>query len=359
MKVKVLTDIKDLDIAKEEWDDLVSENETNTIFQTYEWFKCWWAVYGPENDLYFLCAYDDQGQLLGFAPLAINATLYGDKHLIFVGDGNADYLDFVIPRQKYQVLNAFFIEIKKTRNLWKKIALRNVPQHSSTMGLLNSLSSNLGVHCRIAGTVPCPTLIVNNRTQHVKRIANKYSTKRPYNYFKRTGCISHKIINDVNTIDNYLEPFFSQHIDRWRNTKTQSLFLMNKNKEFYRLLARALIPNGYLLFSIVYHNNAPITYHYGFDYNSVVTWYKPSFAIEHSRHSPGTLMIRFLIKYCLDNKKHELDFTVGDESYKHRFDNMIRYNYNLRVFTNTATSVLFYVSQKIKNLIKFLVFKRR
>ena len=91
---------------------------------------------------------------------------------------------------------------------------------------------------------------------------------------------------------------------------------------------------GWLLFSMVEFNDQPIAFHYGFDYNDTVLWYKPSFDVEHASHSPGLVLLRYLIGYAIDQKRHELDFTIGDEPFKSRFTNSKRKTVSLKVFRN-------------------------
>jgi CelD/BcsL family acetyltransferase involved in cellulose biosynthesis len=352
MKVKVLTNIDDLDITKDAWNRLASDNETNTIFQTYDWFQCWWSIFGQEHSLFFIIVYADDGSLLGFAPLAIENSRHRKHALIFAGDGNADYLDFVTPLNKSEVLFQIFLVIKNNQHRWRRIMLRNIPGNSTTTGLINSFSRCNMVYSIVESTTVCPTLIINNREDGAQHIANKYSTKRPYNYFRKLGRLSHQILDNSNAINTHLEPFFQQHILRWQDTGTPSLFLDDNNKTFYRTLANKLVDNSELLFSVVKLNEKPLAYHYGFDYNGVITWYKPAFDIEHAKHSPGTLMARYLINYCLDNKKTELDFTIGDEPFKKRFTNMRRFNINLRIFTNKSNYYLFCTKMAIKKIIK-------
>ena len=61
---------------------------------------------------------------------------------------------------------------------------------------------------------------------------------------------------------------------------------------FYEALAEPLHARGWLQFSVVEFNGAPIAFHFGFDYFDCVTWYKPSFEVRYAEHSPGLLLTR-------------------------------------------------------------------
>ncbi|MCK4585932.1 MAG: GNAT family N-acetyltransferase, partial [Gammaproteobacteria bacterium] len=137
-----------------------------------------------------------------------------------------------------------------------------------------------------------------------------------------------------------------------------SLFLSERNKEFYRLLAKMLLPQKKLLFSVIKYNGTPLSYHFGFDYNSSLIWYKPSYSREYSKKSPGVLMIRYLINYALDNNRSELDFTIGDESFKKRFTNSERYNSTLIIYNKFTPYLVLKFKILVKHLLKSLFTKQ-
>ena len=131
---------------------------------------------------------------------------------------------------------------------------------------------------------------------------------------------------------DYLQIFFDQHIARWEDSNTPSLFLDNNNRLFYDELTKELSGNNWLIFTVIKSKDIPISFHFGFDYNNKIIWYKPSFEISLSKHSPGEVLLKGLLEFAIRNNKDELDFTVGNESFKMRFSNELRKNYNLRIF---------------------------
>jgi CelD/BcsL family acetyltransferase involved in cellulose biosynthesis len=178
----------------------------------------------------------------------------------------------------------------------------------------------------------CPTLLVAGREDEVRAIYDRPSVRRPQNYFERQGKL---VIRDLTTwqaIAPHLDAFFQQHIDRWNNTDSASLFHDAQISRFYRELAENVANAGWMLFSIAELNGQPIAYHYGFDYNGALIWYKPSFDATHRQHSPGLVMVRHLIGFVLAHRRRELDFTLGDEAFKRRFTNHARKTVRVRVF---------------------------
>jgi hypothetical protein len=78
----------------------------------------------------------------------------------------------------------------------------------------------------------------------------------------------------------------------------------------------------------------------GFDYDGVITWYKPSFDPEFASRSPGLVLVQHLIRYAVDQGRRELDFTLGGESFKSRFTNSARKTVRIQIFRDPVRYVI-------------------
>jgi CelD/BcsL family acetyltransferase involved in cellulose biosynthesis len=165
-----------------------------------------------------------------------------------------------------------------------------------------------------------------------KKLLKKKSLKRHYNYFARNGRLECKNCKGAEEILNYMNIFFQQHIERRAMSETRSQFLDEREKTFYEELVKALAPTGWLVFSVVLFNDRPLAFHLGFEYAGRFIWYKPTFNVEYSEHSPGEVLIKYLFEYALERGLHEFDFAIGEETFKYRFANHIRVNYEVRIF---------------------------
>jgi len=70
IEVELIEDRQRIPFSARDWNELSARSETNTIFQTYEWFDAWWSVFGPHNDLFFLVL-RKRGEVVGFAPFML------------------------------------------------------------------------------------------------------------------------------------------------------------------------------------------------------------------------------------------------------------------------------------------------
>lgn len=357
VQVRVFNDFHSLDMDSRTWNDLVLRSETNSVFQTYEWITSWWKVFGAQRKLLVIAVYRDN-QLVGLAPLMEEPARVGASAIKFISDGNADYCDFILTEPREPVLRAIVECLASRRTEWCSICLNNIPQKSSTVEWLKSLCTEHQLPLLIRHPVDCPTLILEQQENAAAAVLSKDSLKRPYNYFRTHGDIQFTECTTVEQAHTLLPQFFEQHIGRWRGTNSPSLFNNLRYREFYSQLLECMLPTGWLVFSVVEFNKQPIAFHYGFEYGGRFLWYKPSFDAKYRKHSPGNLLLRFLLQRAINHDCSEFDFTIGNEEFKRRYSNAVRRNLNLQIFPGRPRFYLAGTTLRCKQLVKRLAFWR-
>lgn len=331
LRVELFEERSKIPLAAGEWNALAERSQTSTVFQTYEWFDVWWRTFGAHRRLFFIIV-RSAGEIIGFAPLMIRRGITGAAQLELIGTGNADYQDFILPTRTAEAMDAICALLRERSNTWFRAWLGNVPAESSTLQLLQRCGGPSDLHVVEETRVACPTLRLEGREEAAKRLVGKYSMRRPLNWFARHGELRFRHLTERGEIDALLPCFFDQHMRRRRAAGGRSLFEGAEQRTFYQDLAHAALTAGWLQFSVVELDREPIAFHFGFDYRRTITWYKPSFEPRYAHHSPGLLLIQQLIEDGLRRGRREIDFTIGDETFKQRFANQHRANLYLGVY---------------------------
>lgn len=318
-------------LTAKEWNELVAHNETNSIFQTYEWFDAWWQTFGGPHQLFFLLL-RRQGKVIGFGAMMLRNVSWRGRRLEFVGTGNADYQDFVLPYDKSAAMVGICKFLHAHSSRWGSAWLSNVPSQSSTLDQLHEAGATCGLYFVEEAQLRCPALRLEDDRSGAEKLLKKYSLKRPLNWFSSRGEVRFRNVSTLSEIQSLLPVFFDQHARRWHAAGLPSLFEAGSQRTFYLALAAALHSAGWLLFSVVEFNGQPIAFHFGFDYFGSIIWYKPSFEVQYAEHSPGLLLTRKIIEDGLQRSRREIDFTIGEEAFKDRFANVLRYNVTLSVY---------------------------
>ena len=311
------------EIEPEEWNRLVECSATRSVFQTWQWHRAWWDVFGGGLRLILLCA-GDKRVITGIAACVIDAA----GVVRFVGHGRSDYADIICPGDRADVRSALLRAIGQVSVGWKRIELANLPANSPTV----SAFSGLGLHVLTTNSMPCPTLLIEGHADDFARVRKKKSLRRHLNRFRKEHGyqVSHFAV--AADIQPQLEQFFDQHVGRWAGTESTSLFCDQINRDFYRSVTEALDGTGWLRFTRLMVGDEPIAFHFGFAYGGKFFWYKPSFEAALARRSPGEALLAELFELAAGELAVEFDFTVGDEPFKQRFTNHVRHNVTLIAF---------------------------
>ena len=147
----------------------------------------------------------------------------------------------------------------------------------------------------------------------------KKSLVRHENYFRREGGLSVTHVNEAGEVLPWLEELFAQHIERWAATDSPSYFLQKKWREFFQRWAVSAAARGWLRFTRLEWRGRSIAFHLGVCYRGNYIWYKPCFAIDLSRFSPGEVLLRQTLLAAIEEGADTFDFGTGDDEYKKRF----------------------------------------
>lgn len=336
--LQVASSIDSLKLDEQAWNALAAGSPTNSIFQTYQWVSSWEKSYKGQHELLYLSVSDPSG-VVGVAPLMIMKGDLNKRIIKFLGDGRADYCDFLLAGDRHTALERIFDGVNDAQDRWDVIELNSIPSESPTIAKVQDICRRSGYYVLQRQLYSCPTLIIKEHEAEAVKICNKASLRRRLNYFQRTGSLTFKTVVGRDVLP-YLNGFFEQHIGRWAGTSTPSLFLEGPNRAFYQELALAMSDKEWLALSLVEFNGRPLAMHLGFDYNGRFLWYKPSFDRVYARHSPGLVMLRYLIGYAIEHERGEFDFTIGDEPFKTRFANTVRTTTQFQIFRDPLSLAL-------------------
>lgn len=326
IKFHIYDRLADIPLDEESWDRLLESADVGGVFLQRFWVQTWWQYFGDSYELFFVTAESD-GRVLAFAPLMIDE----DRTLRFIGDQNADYLGFVIPQQRSDLLSGFVAFLSESQHLWKVIHLRNIPCETlKASGLVDS--------CRQAGLLPwknysvaAPYLQIAGNEDAVAALLEKYSFRRSERLLAEQGRLRFEVFDTDERAACFWDVFAQQHIDRCHRDNRLSTFSNPKYLPFLKGLFTTDTQNSRVQFSGLFLDENPVAFHFGFVSQQRLLWYKPSFDIKIKKGSPGVVLIRNLIQLTQQLGLNEFDFTIGDEPFKNRYCDERRTIYELRI----------------------------
>lgn len=298
-------------LSPSQWNALVGKSTSDVIFMTWHWQKVWWDVFGRGQLL--LVVAEQENELIAVAPLFAE---YGMIYL--VGSGGSDYLDF-IGNPDLVVLEEMLFFAAQHVNDFAGFQLYHIPEDSKTNACLQLIAEKQQWKIYDEGGWTCPRLEIDKYPEEARASTRKKSLLRHEAYFQRNGDLQVEHLQKTNEIQPHLNHFFEQHIARWSQTRYPSLFLDEKQREFFTALIKAASETGWFRFTRIIWNGEAVAYHFGFHYKGSFFWYKPTFNIALAKYSPGEVLLRQLILQALEEGASVFDFGLGDEAFKDRF----------------------------------------
>lgn len=257
-------------------------------------------------------AVDSKGTLVGAAFFVVRG-----RSAELLGTGPADYLDIpvdaTLPNELIAALQRKLIEeLFRQNTSITSVQLCHLIKGRRTPANLISLN---GLHLTTLRTMPAPRI----GRAGILELASRASLRRPDNRLTRKGRVSCQHYRSADEILPRLEPFFDQHVARWKGTSSPSLFEDPNQRGFYRNLTTELSETGWLRYTEIRLDDLLAAAHFGFSMNGSFIWYKPSYSPEIADLSPGVVLIRRLLLLAMEEGASEFDFTIGDEDFKRRY----------------------------------------
>ena len=152
---------------------------------------------------------------------------------------------------------------------------------------------------------------------------------------QRHGDLIFTRCSSMQQVDHYLPLFFEQYVERRRGTVAAEVFARPEVRRFFAVLARSMLPDGWLHFSVLECAGQPVAFHFGFEFRRPTVLVQAQLRSDMARLSPGTVLLSYLIRDSLERGLKELDFTVGAEPFKYRYTITHRTNCESASFQST------------------------
>ena len=321
---ELLTDFARLEALADEWERLRLQDPRREVFQRFAWVRAVWRAFGPRRRLCTPVVYR------GTTPVAILPLMLEGGIIRFLTMPGADYNDLLAASDAGPEVLALALGVLDTfPEPWRMCRLENLPEHARLLRFADGLTSGFRPRLHRRFSAACPTVVLGEeRVDLLRSIAQKKDLKRKEKNLRKRGEVRLRQVEDTREVLDHLPRFFEQHRLRRALTSEPSQFERGEQEAFYQALVEEM-PKETLRFSILELEGQPIAYHFGFEDNGKLIYYKPTFDVDLWDYSPGLILILRLLDYASQAGLDELDFAGGLGDHKSRFANLTRTNLEL------------------------------
>jgi CelD/BcsL family acetyltransferase involved in cellulose biosynthesis len=307
---------------KPEWNDLLYRSACDTLFLTWEWQSTWWKHLG-EGDLLLLgFRADDDGRLVGIAPLFRTLTDEGQPVFYLNGCRDvSDYLDVIIEvGHEDAVYQALLDYLGDQAPEWDLIDLCNIPQTSQTVQRLRELAEAQGFRTLVEVEEVCPIIdLPSSWDEYLMSLDKKqrHEVRRKLRKAESEADTRLVVVGPDRSLQAEMESFIDLH---QKSAPEKDKFMNPQMEEFFFDVAHVLQAQGWLQLAFVEMDGHKAAALLNFDYDDAILVYNSGYdPAQYAHLSPGIVVTALCIEHAIALGRKKFDFLRGDEVYKYRF----------------------------------------
>lgn len=325
-RLHLITSTAEFSALGPEWNGFLQQTRSDSVFLTWEYLSTWWEVYGKDFELRIITARDDDGRLLGIAPLMTGRGHAFPRrhfqHLTFLGglgDSLAEYQDFmVLPGLEASLIPLFldFIEDELSGD-WEVLLMRDTDERSPNFGHLLASFASRGNHALHFNSRCAPHIVLPDSWDRFLSSQSKNFKKQFNNHWNRLHK-NHSVEwleagKDL-SVAEAMQILASLNRLRWG--QKGDTFRSAEFFEFHERLAEAFHAKDWLFLRVLRVDGQDAAARYDFVYGGKLWNYQNGWRPDLERLSLGKLLIGYSVQYCIERGLAEYDFLGGSADYK-------------------------------------------
>ena len=310
--INVITDIREFQELRDEWNGLLDASASWNPFLTWEWMRAWWTHLRETATLNVITVHEG-GQLIAIAPLMlVRRGLSQRLEFIGIGGAGADYLDLIVRKghepPALDSLSRHFDE--------QQIALHldHLPPNPLAAGL-----SLTGWNAIEASPDVCPFIDLSPHTwdSYLTSLgpSHRANFRRRLRGLEAKFTLSFKPVLSQEDRQLATDGLFLFHDQRW-TCGGSTAFSTTPLRAFHQDLTRSALDSGWLRMYALSLNDKLAATMYGFARDGRFYFYQHGYDAAYSRYSLGLVLMGLSIRAAIDERMREFDMLYGHEPYK-------------------------------------------
>jgi CelD/BcsL family acetyltransferase involved in cellulose biosynthesis len=305
---------------RREWIDLVRHSSANNPFLSWEWLHAWWVHLGGTSRLQILTARDDDGELLGIAPLCASRGRWpwlSQLEFLATGWAGSDYLDLIVRRGCEDQCAAAFAAWLRTRAQTLRL------DHLRPAGVAARLAAELTPHgwtreSARSGVCPYVRLQGHSWDSYVETLRPSQRTRcrRHLNTLRQKFEVSFARVDSEAERQEVLSALMDFHDQRWTSRGGSTAFQTPGLRAFHHDVTSRALDAGWLRLFSLRLNETVAAVTYCFHVAGKFYLYQHGFNPRFWQYSVGAVVLGRTIRSAIEEGASEFDMLYGEEPYK-------------------------------------------
>jgi CelD/BcsL family acetyltransferase involved in cellulose biosynthesis len=331
MQIEIHKTAEAFDALAGEWDAVLRQSTSNTLFLTHAWQKTWWQYLGDGELRVLACKQD--GKLVGIAPLFFDENALGGVEVALVGCKEvSDYLDVIFAQGHEEACFRAVIGYLKSDEApaWNTLGFCNIIESSPTLSLFKDMLDAEGWRPVATFEDVCPIIALPATfDDYLAGLDGKERRELQRKLRRATEDVTIAFAADKATLDKDMDDFIAL---MKASMVGKTSFMTPRMERFFHAAARAMFDAGALQLSFLEVEGQRAATYLNFEYEDAVLVYNSGLDPQKFAYlSPGQVLVARLIEKAIQDKRRAFDFLQGNEEYKYKLGGV-----DVKLFTLSA-----------------------
>ncbi len=347
-----------------EWNDLLLNCDSGSVFLTWEWQFSWWQTFKGGHQLFIISVRDSSGELIGLGPFFIKKRVGCFRILSFIGGDSSvasDYLDIVVNRNADSEIRQAILKylINRSRD-WNLLIFSNLITASPTYLALKQISKINNLECLEQPCGICPVVKLPDTYEEFIASLGSRARRNIRNYDRRLKK-NHQIeFITENRNPDMIQSLLRLHQKRREKLNAYTTFQHQEYIQFLNEIVRRFHNNGANRFYAFKQNEHIFAVFYFFEFHNELYLYQGGF--DNSELPSNISLMHTLFNSCardaIDRNIPVIHFLDGDTGFKRTFTRekiitqriIIGNRLNQQLYVN-----IMFLKFKIQNVLKRMI----
>jgi CelD/BcsL family acetyltransferase involved in cellulose biosynthesis len=363
--LRVITSHSELATLHEEWNALLERSVSDTVFLTWEWMYTWWECFSENKKLFVIVA-EDEGAIIGIAPLHITRSRYFGlrtlRHIEFLGTSGVitEYLDFIIQKgQEQELVPALLNFLFKNSSEWDALNLVSMKQDALNLQLIKEYCKEKGLQSweyasRIAPYIELPA----SMDEYMQSLSNnsRWRFRKQRKTLENGRNVELLETKDKKAVAPDFTTIMQLHQKRWEQKGGPGSFAEERVGflKFHKTIVQRFFDNGWLYLLRLLVDGIPTAGHYNYFYHNKVYYHSIGFDPEWAEYNVGSVLQLLAVEDSIGKGAKEFDFLSGNEPYKYSWTKKDRTSVDTAVWRSQRIEHRVDVERKLRKAAKVL-----
>ena len=342
--VQIIDDLQEFRSLETEWSSLLARSNTNSVFLTHEWFRCWWEAFGNKSQM-FVIGVRDKGRLVGVAPFLRHQARFRGlpvKKLSFMANRYTAEADLIVASPEGPVVSAILSCIEEHRALWDLFELIRLRHDSVVMKYALDLAQKSHWLYGVRSDLQVPYIAVEETWESfLSRRSRRFRKNINYRLNKIRSLPSSVRVVTLRSPDEVvaiLPTILEISSKSWKAQIKSSITDEESEVEFFKRISAVMGKKGWVNLWMLYLGNDPVAFEYHLNYGGITCPIRADHDESHRAFSPGAHLEYVIIRSLFEAHSPtvtEYNTCADCYPYEVRWTDSVRPHKKLRAFGNS------------------------